>query len=47
MDKGLLQQTAKNGKARIFSYTKYLEILRKDTWFPANKKASNSNKLLA
>ena len=31
MDKGLLQQTAKNGKARIFSYTKYLEILRKDT----------------
>ena len=29
--KGILQQTNKSGKARIFSYSEYLDILRKDT----------------
>ena len=29
--KGILQQTDKSGKARIFSYSEYLDILRKDT----------------
>lgn len=28
---GILQQTAKSGKTRIYSYTEYLDILRKDT----------------
>lgn len=30
-EKGILSQTSKVGKAKIFSYTEYLEILRKDT----------------
>ena len=30
-DKGILSQTAKAGKAKIYSYTNYLDILRKDT----------------
>ena len=30
-DKGILSQTAKVGKAKIYSYTNYLDILRKDT----------------
>ena len=29
--KGILTQTSKSGKARIYSYTDYLSILRKDT----------------
>lgn len=28
---GILQQTAKSGKTRIYSYTEYIDILRKDT----------------
>ena len=32
VEKGILQQTDKSGKARIFSYSEYLDILRKDTW---------------
>ena len=31
VEKGILQQTDKSGKARIFSYSEYLDILRKDT----------------
>ena len=31
VEKGILQQTNKSGKARIFSYSEYLDILRKDT----------------
>lgn len=31
IDKGILIQSAKSGKARIYSYFDYLEILRKDT----------------
>lgn len=31
IDDGILQQTDKSGKARIYSYTEYLDILRKDT----------------
>ncbi len=31
VEKGILQQTDKSGKARIFSYSEYLNILRKDT----------------
>lgn len=31
MDKGILSQTDKSGKAKIYSYTAYLDILRKDT----------------
>lgn len=31
VDKGILRQTDKSGKARIFSYPEYLDILRKDT----------------
>lgn len=31
LQKGILAQTAKVGKARIYSYTDYLDILRKDT----------------
>ena len=31
VDDGLLEQTDKSGKAKIFSYTEYLDILRKDT----------------
>ena len=31
VEKGVLQQTDKSGKARIFSYSEYLDILRKDT----------------
>ena len=30
-DKGILSQTSKFGKAKIYSYTSYLEILRKNT----------------
>lgn len=30
-EKGILSQTAKAGKAKIYSYTDYLDILRKDT----------------
>ena len=30
-EKGILRQTAKSGKARVFSYEDYLNILRKDT----------------
>ncbi len=30
-DKGILSQTSKAGKSKIYSYTSYLEILRKDT----------------
>ena len=30
-EKGILSQTAKAGKAKIYSYTNYLDILRKDT----------------
>ena len=30
-DKGILSQTSKVGKSKIYSYTSYLEILRKDT----------------
>ena len=29
--KNILRQTDKSGKARIYSYTEYLDILRKDT----------------
>ena len=37
VEKGILQQTDKSGKTKIFSYPEYLDILRKDTWyhFPA------------
>lgn len=31
VEKGILQQTDKSGKAKIFSYPEYLDILRKDT----------------
>ncbi|WP_431835251.1 hypothetical protein [Hominifimenecus microfluidus] len=31
VDDGILEQTDKSGKAKIFSYTEYLDILRKDT----------------
>ena len=31
VDDGILEQTDKSGKARIYSYTEYLDILRKDT----------------
>ena len=31
VEKGILQQTDKSRKARIFSYSEYLDILRKDT----------------
>ena len=31
VEKGILQQTDKAGKARIYSYSDYLDILRKDT----------------
>ena len=31
VENGILQQTDKSGKARIFSYSEYLDILRKDT----------------
>ena len=31
VDKGILQQTDKSGKAKIYSYHEYLDILRKDT----------------
>lgn len=31
MEKGILKQTNKSGKTRIYSYTEYLNILRKDT----------------
>lgn len=31
VEKGILQQTDKSGKARIYSYAEYLDILRKDT----------------
>ncbi len=31
VDKGILQQTEKSGKTRIFTYEAYLNILRKDT----------------
>ena len=31
VEKGILKQTDKSGKARIFSYSEYLDILRKDT----------------
>ncbi len=31
LDNGILEQTAKYGKTKIFSYTEYLNILRKDT----------------
>ena len=31
VDDGILEQTDKSGKAKIYSYTKYLDILRKDT----------------
>lgn len=31
IEKGILEQTAKSGKAKIYSYTAYLNILRKDT----------------
>ena len=31
VDDGILKQTDKSGKAKIYSYTEYLDILRKDT----------------
>lgn len=31
MEKGILTQNEKKGKTRIFSYSEYLDILRKDT----------------
>ena len=31
IDNGILKQTAKSGKAKLYSYTEYLDILRKDT----------------
>ena len=31
VETGILEQTYKSGKARIYSYTEYLDILRKDT----------------
>lgn len=31
VEAGILEQTYKSGKARIYSYTEYLDILRKDT----------------
>ena len=31
VDKGILQQTEKAGKAKIYAYTDYLAVLRKDT----------------
>ena len=31
VDDGILEQTDKSGKAKIFSYPGYLDILRKDT----------------
>lgn len=31
VENGILQQTDKSGKAKIFSYAEYLDILRKDT----------------
>ena len=31
VEKGILRQTDKSGKAKIFSYSEYLDILRKDT----------------
>lgn len=31
MEKGILEQTEKNGKTRIYAYSSYLSILRKDT----------------
>lgn len=31
MGKGILQQTDKSGRTKIYSYTEYLDILRKDT----------------
>lgn len=31
VDKGILSQTDKSGKSKIYSYTAYLDILRKDT----------------
>ena len=31
VDDGILEQTDKSGKAKIYSYTEYLDILRKDT----------------
>lgn len=30
-EKGILKQTSKKGKAKIYSYVEYLNILRKDT----------------
>lgn len=32
VDYGILKQTDKFGKAKIYSYTEYLDILRKDTY---------------
>ena len=31
IEKKLLSQTSKSGKAKIYSYSEYLDILRKDT----------------
>ena len=31
IDNGILEQTDKSGKAKIYSYIEYLNILRKDT----------------
>lgn len=31
VEAGILEQTYKSGKTRIYSYTEYLDILRKDT----------------
>ncbi len=31
MEKGILVQSEKAGKTRIYSYSEYLDILRKDT----------------
>jgi len=31
VEKGILSQTEKSGKTKIYSYTDYLDILRKDT----------------
>ena len=31
VDEGILRQTDKAGKAKIYSYAEYLDILRKDT----------------
>lgn len=31
IDEGILEQTDKSGKTKIYSYTEYLNILRKDT----------------